>query len=235
MPEPTDEADGAEAAPPDPDRAARLSSLATLRSSRPSRPPLRRQLRNLLLLLLLSVVVSVVGIVISRRIMPPANLLEVGARAPAIAPQAPSAPPALDQVAARTGHPFVVEFFGVNCPACQQAAPPLCDLLARHPEATLVAVDADLESDQQIAGYRQDRFGGCASLNRITFLADPCARTDSNGACGDNVTVRWKVTHTPTLYLVDSKGTIAFAGVGAGAVDPADQALSRLTAASPAP
>lgn len=202
---------------------------------RPSPPPLGGQLRNLGLLLVLSVVVVVVGIAISSRIRPPVSLLEIGSRAPALAPSVGvSGLPSVDQVASRAGSAMVIEFFKSDCPACEQAAPGFCDLLAHHPATTLVEVDADFETDQAVAAYRQSRFGTCAGLSRITFLADPCTARDQNGLCTASAHLLWKVEATPTVYVVDAGGTIVFAGVGSGTPAPADDALTRVTA-SPVP
>jgi thiol-disulfide isomerase/thioredoxin len=223
-------------AAPDGDQQAQP---ATPEAVAPRRRPLgfRRQARNFVLLVLLAVVVSVVSIAIASRIRPPASLLTVGSRAPAIQPASSGGPAPPEQVALHAGHPLVVEFFETTCPVCQAAAPRLCDLLQGHPAASLVAVDAAGEDGSALAGFRSDHYAGCSAASRIALIADPCPQqpASSSGLVCDNVTSRWKVSVVPTVYVVDAQGFIVAASSGSGAVDDAGAALDRLPAVPPGP
>lgn len=155
-----------------------------------TRRPSRREWRRALVLFGVGVVGLVLALLFVR---PQANLLPVGASAPAIS---------LDQVGgshvalpgAAAGQPYVVEFFEAGCAHCQQVAAQLCAVTN-----TVFAIDAAKDSASTIAAYHSQYAPAC----HYPLLLDP-----NLGAA-----TAYNVSAVPTVYVVKD-GKIAYAGAG---------------------
>jgi thiol-disulfide isomerase/thioredoxin len=117
-----------------------------------------------------------------------------------------------------TGRATVLEFFETGCPHCQATAPALCRLATAQPATDILLVDAALEDATALRAYRARFFGHCQAADRLALLLDP----------GDRVTHLYRVTVVPTIYVVDARGRIAFAGVGEEATARAEAVLGHL-------
>lgn len=147
---------------------------------------------------------------------PQPQLLAVGSTAPAIVLQSASGQQ-VDGLRAAAHHNLVVEFFDTQCDTCQRQAAQLCALAQRHASDVFVAVDA--------AGERASALTAYAGAHQpppcpVTLLADPKL----------SVSRAYRAAVVPTVYVVDSSGKIAYAGVGSAGVDGLDAMLQRLGA-----
>lgn len=155
-----------------------------------SRRPTRREWRRVLIVFAVGTMVLVLLLLFLR---PRANLLAVGAAAPAIN-LAAAGGGQVSVPAAAAGKPFVLEFFEAGCAQCQQAASQLCG-----EKVPVFAVDAAKDSTQAILDYRHQYAPGCS----YPMLVDP--DLTASGAYAVNV--------VPTVYLVKD-GRIVYSGSG---------------------
>lgn len=174
--------------------------------------PLRHRLVRLFELLLVAVAVSAVVIAVGARLHR-SRLLEVGAEAPAFA-----LPGDDGRSHSLPRQPVLLEFFETTCPHCQEAASTLCGTASTRPGLVVLAIDSALEDAAALARFRQRYLAGCPASDHVVLLLDP----------GDRVTQVYRVTAVPTVYVVDGRGRIAFAGTGTGAVTQAASVVDRL-------
>jgi thiol-disulfide isomerase/thioredoxin len=185
----------------------------------PPHPPLmtRGRLVRLLGLFLLAVVATVISFAIVSRISGP-RLLPGGSTAPAISADSTDGQHVTLFTAGSgtiPGRPTVIEFFETTCAICQREVAPLCKVKAAHPEADFYGLDAAREDARTVNNFRQSQGGGCIDF---PLLLDP----------GSDALRAYSVAVVPTVYLVDGRGRIAYAGTGAGGVDGLSTALSNL-------
>ena len=183
----------------------------------PPHPPLmtRGRLVRLLGLFALAVGATVISFAIVSRISGP-RLLPGGSAAPAItADSATGEHVALFPTGSTPSRPTVVEFFETTCAVCQREVAPLCQVRAAHPEADFYGVDAAREDANTVNNFRRSQGGGCIDY---PLLLDP--RSDALRA--------YSVAVVPTVYLLDTRGRVAYAGTGAGGVDGLSAALRSL-------
>jgi peroxiredoxin len=180
------------------------------------RPPLwqKGQWLRLLGLFGIAVVATVISFAIISRIAH--QLLPLGAQAPAIH-LADTGGTQRNVFAESGGQPVVLEFFETTCAVCQREVKPMCDTHAKHAGVPFYGVNAARESASAVGDFGRKQAGGCTSW---PLLLDP--RSD--------VLRAYSVTVVPTVYVIDSKGRVAYEGTGESGVAGLDAALSRLGA-----
>jgi thiol-disulfide isomerase/thioredoxin len=185
----------------------------------PPHPPLftRGRFARLLALFALAVVATVISFAIVSRISGP-RLLPGGTAAAAISADASTG----EHVTAfATGapptRPVVVEFFETTCAVCRQEVAPMCQVKAQHPGVDFYGIDAARENAATVNDFRRTQANGCTDW---PLLLDP--RSDLLRA--------YSVSVVPTVYVIDTRGRIAYAGTGAGGVDGLATALRNLGA-----
>lgn len=142
---------------------------------------------------------------------PQAPLLPAGSPAPPIKLTSDTGQP-VNALVAAAHHALVVEFFDIECTTCQRQAPALCGIAARHPSDVFVAVDAGNESPTALRAFRARYFPQPCP---VTVLVDP----------GVAVSRAYRAAVVPTLYVIDTRGTIASADVGPAGIDNLDAVL----------
>jgi thiol-disulfide isomerase/thioredoxin len=168
-----------------------------------TRRPTRREWRRALIFF----AVGMVGLVlVVTFIRPHADLLPVGATAPAISLDAVGGGH-VTVASAAAGKPYIVEFFEAGCAHCQQVAAQLC-----AEKAQVFAVDAAKDSAQTIASYHSQYAPRCS----YPLLLDPNL---SAGAA-------YNVNAVPTVYLVKG-GKVAYAGSGLDGVNALSAAVQK--------
>jgi peroxiredoxin len=189
------------------------------RSPLPPHPPLftRSRLVSLVGLFALAVAATVISFAVVSRISGP-RLLPGGTAAPAL-----SATSAEGQKVALFGkdnpppRPVVLEFFETTCAVCQQEVQPMCGVHAQHGGADFYGVDAAREGAAAVDGFRRAQAGGCTSW---PLLLDPSS----------SILRAFSVTVVPTVYVIDTRGRVAYTGTGQGGVDGLAAALRSLGA-----
>jgi hypothetical protein len=172
-----------------------------------TRRPSRREWRRALILF----AVGMVGLIlVVTFIHPQADLLPVGAPAPAISLDAVGGGHVAVASAAGT-QPYIVEFFEAGCAHCQQVAGQLC-----NERVAVFAVDAAKDSASTIAAYHTQYAPHC----HYPLLLDPNL---SAGAA-------YNVNAVPTVYLVKG-GKIAYAGAGLDGVNGLGAAVQKAVGA----
>jgi peroxiredoxin len=113
------------------------------------------------------------------------------------------------------GRIVLLEFMDVDCPYCQQEAPILGTLHGEFGNVTFLSVDMNFDgpadTPTRIAAYQQ-QYG-----NPWSFMLDP------NGARG--VAATYGVTGTPTIFIIDSQGIVAWTHSGASDLSTLRSAL----------
>jgi cytochrome c biogenesis protein CcmG/thiol:disulfide interchange protein DsbE len=141
---------------------------------------------------------------------PSGGLLPVGSRAPAFALRTPTG----GQVRLRDlrGRPVLIEFFATWCPHCAAEAPHLRRLYTRLAKSRVafLAVNADSEDAPSVFAFHV-YFG-------LPFpaLVDAGGRSVSWPAKGPvgPVSSSYRVASFPTVYVLDSRGRIAWRSAG---------------------
>ena len=179
----------------------------------PPHPPLwpKGRLPRLLGLFALAVAATVVSFAIVSRISSP-KLLPGGSVAPAISLDASTGEHA---TLFGSNRPTVLEFFESTCSVCQREVPAMCALRKAHPEIDVYGVDAARENASTVNEFRRSQANGCIDF---PLLLDPTSA----------VLRSYSVTVVPTVYLVDTRGRVAYTGTGAGGVDGLSSAISTL-------
>jgi peroxiredoxin len=180
------------------------------------RPPLwqKGQWVRLLGLFGIAVVATVISFAIVSHIAH--QLLPLGAQAPAVT-LADSGGTQRNVFAESQGRPVVLEFFETSCAICQREVRPMCDTHARHAGVPFYGVNAARESASAVTDFARDQGGGCTSW---PLLLDPTSA----------ILRAYSVTVVPTVYVIDSRGRVAYEGTGEAGVAGLDAALSRLGA-----
>jgi thiol-disulfide isomerase/thioredoxin len=168
-----------------------------------TRRPTRREWRRALIFFGAGMVALVLVVTFIR---PQANLLPVGAKAPAISLDAVGGGH-VTVASAASGKPYIVEFFEAGCAHCQQVAGQLCGQ-----KAQVFAVDAAKDSAQTIAAYHSQYAPHCS----YPLLLDPSLSAGS----------AYNVNAVPTVYLVKD-GKIAYAGAGLDGVNGLPAAVQK--------
>jgi peroxiredoxin len=188
-------------------------------SGLPPHPPLftRGRLARLLGLFVVAVVATVISFAVVSRISGP-RLLPGGTVAPAIAADSSGG----EHVAILgsgnpPSRPVVLEFFETTCAVCQQEVRPMCTVHAQHPGADFYGIDAAREDAAAVNGFRQGQAGGCTAW---PLLLDPKS----------DILRAYSVAVVPTVYVIDTRGRVAYAGTGQGGVDGLATALRTLGA-----
>jgi peroxiredoxin len=172
----------------------------------------RGRLLRLLGLFAFAVLATVISFAIVSRISGP-RLLPGGTTAPPIsAASSTGRSVALFAGGAAPSRPVVLEFFETTCAICQREVAPLCQAKQAHPEADFYGIDAARESAATVADFRRTQGGGCIDF---PLLLDPTS----------SVLRAYSVAVVPTVYVVDTRGHIAYSGTGAGGVDGLAAAL----------
>jgi peroxiredoxin len=190
-----------------------------VRSPLPPHPPLftRSRLVQLIGLFALAVVATVVSFAVVSHIGGP-RLLPGGTAAPAISATAASGEQvALFGAANPPPRPVVLEFFETTCAVCQQEVGAMCQTHAQHGGADFYGIDAAREDAGAVNGFRRSQSGGCTSW---PLLLDP----------GSSILRSYSVTVVPTVYVIDTRGRVAYTGTGAGGVEGLATALRSLGA-----
>jgi thiol-disulfide isomerase/thioredoxin len=107
----------------------------------------------------------------------------------------------------RRGKLVLLDFWGTWCPPCRESIPTLVQLQAKHRTEDLEVVGIAVENDgtPQEQAYRVDRFGQNMGINYRQLL--------STGAqCPVKTDLR--ITHFPTMVLLDQDGTIIWRHTG---------------------
>jgi len=185
----------------------------------PPHPPLftRGRLVQLVGLFALAVVATVINYAVVSHVGGP-RLLPGGAAAPQISTTAASGDHvALFGPAGAPARPVVLEFFETTCAVCQQEVTPMCQARTQHPGADFYGVDAAREDASAVNNFRRTQGGGCTGW---PLLLDPQSA----------ILRAYSVTVVPTVYVIDAKGRVAYAGTGAGGVDGLAAALHSLGA-----
>jgi peroxiredoxin len=179
-------------------------------------PPLwpRGQWARLLGLFALAVVATVVSFAIVSRISHP--LLPGGSPAPAIRLAGSAAPGDVhDVLSESSGHPVVLEFFETTCQICQREVRPMCDVHAKHPAVPFYGIDAARETAKAVEDFRHAQGGGCTGWPLLLDSQSTVLRA-------------YSVTVVPTVYVIDSRGRVAYTGTGEAGVSGIDRALTQL-------
>ena len=140
---------------------------------------------------------------------PPA--LGLGSSAPGIALQDPQGRTHIVVGGGSTRAAFI-EFLSTSCSTCLSRLPAVCAAAATNTKASVVAVDATGESASALQAFETQHVDPACPL---TVLVDP----------GMSVSRAYEVGVIPTVYVVDSHGTIRFAGFGASGVEQGIAAL----------
>lgn len=103
------------------------------------------------------------------------------------------------------GNVVLLEFFDVDCPYCQAEAPTLAALYQNFStHITFLSIDMNFDgltdTPGRITAYQQQY------SNPWVFMLDP------NGANG--ISLAYGVTGTPTIFLINGNGTVAFSHSG---------------------
>ncbi len=189
------------------------------RSPLPPHPPLftRGRLFQLIGLFVLAVVATVISFAVVSHIGGP-RLLAGGTAAPAISAKAASGQAvSLLGAANPPPRPVVLEFFETTCTVCRQEVQPMCQAHTQHPGADFYGVDAAREDAATVSDFARTQAGGCTGW---PLLLDP-----SSG-----ILRAYSVTVVPTVYVIDTRGRVAYTGTGAGGVDGLAAALHSLGA-----
>jgi hypothetical protein len=185
----------------------------------PPHPPLftRGRFVRLIALFAFAVVATVISFAIVSRISGP-RLLPGGTAAPTIsADSAAGGHYALLGPGNPPPRPVVVEFFETTCAVCRQEVAPMCQVRTQHPGVDFYGVDAAREDAGAVNGFRVNQGHGCTDW---PLLLDPKS----------DILRAYSVTVVPTVYVIDTRGHIAYAGTGAGGVDGLATALRSLVA-----
>jgi len=112
----------------------------------------------------------------------------------------------------------LIQFFETTCPHCQDEAPALCQIAVKYVEVAVIGIDAADERVDKLRQYRHDHLGGCPGPDDPVLLVDP----------GLQVTRHYHVTGVPTVYVIDSRGRVAYSYAGSGGIDGVPAVLDHL-------
>jgi hypothetical protein len=168
-----------------------------------NRRPSRREWRRALTFFASGIVALILLVLFVR---PQANVLPVGATAPAISLDAVGGGH-VDIGAAAAGKPYILEFFEAGCAHCQQVAGQLC-----AEPVPVFAVDAAKDSAPTISSYHRQYAPQCS----YPLLLDPSLSAGSS----------YNVKVVPTVYVV-TQGRVAYAGTGLDGVNGLGAAVAK--------
>jgi hypothetical protein len=168
-----------------------------------NRRPSRRDWRRALIFFASGIVAL---ILLTLLVRPQADLLPVGATAPAISLDAVGGGH-VDVAAAAAGKPYIVEFFEAGCAHCQQVAGQLCT-----EPVPVFAVDAAKDSAPTVSSYHSQYAARCT----YPMLLDPSLSAGSS----------YNVKVVPTVYVI-KQGKVAFGGTGLDGVNALGAAVAK--------
>jgi peroxiredoxin len=145
-----------------------------------------------------------------------APLLAAGTRAPAFRLSDPRGEEFSYRVEG-AAKPLLLAFFSVFCDPCRAQLPILQKIREKYPEADLAVAGVSLDGEplgKTVEGFaKQEGYTFRVLLDRV----------DERQAF--RVAESYRVSEIPTLYLVDGRGRIAFAGAGRVAEEELEKSL----------